>query len=103
MKIMDNFIIKCNNCNNQVEIDKEDLEHIASSNERNMGPEIQHDFTGIYNCDKCSNEISFTISGWEYPSRINNYEDSTIDGGEFVDVPSVDINHENNEFNDNLF
>lgn len=91
MKIMNDISIKCNECNNIMNIDKEEPEHGVSSSERGMGPEHLHEFKGLYNCDKCQNEIDFTITGSEYPSNSLNHQSEEIDGGTFINDPILEI------------
>jgi hypothetical protein len=57
--------------------------------ENGMGEEIEYRHDGFIECDGCGNEISFRISGYEYPVGAFNYEDSEITGGSFDKEPHM--------------
>ncbi len=92
MILTNDLYIICNHCGNRLVISKNDIESETSSYERKMGAEIQHDFYGDFNCERCTNEISFLISGYEYPIGIFNYQDYKINGGSFLVSPELTIN-----------
>lgn len=56
-----------------------------------MGEEIEFRHEGYIKCDQCDNEISFRISGYEYPIGAFNYEDSEITGGQFEEEPHMGV------------
>ena len=49
-------------------------------------------------CDQCDNEISFRISGYEYPIGAFNYEDSEITGGRFEEEPHMGVIYSQDDF-----
>lgn len=49
-------------------------------------------------CDHCDNEISFRISGYEYPVGAFNYEDCEIAGGCFEEEPYMSFIHSCDDF-----
>jgi len=48
-----------------------------------MGEEIEFRHDGFIKCDGYGNEITFKISGFEYPVGAFDYEDCEINGGRF--------------------
>lgn len=78
-------IIECEECQNKMEIYSENFEYSSNSSERGMGPEVQHSFYEELTCDKCGNEISFSLLGVEYPIGSNNFENYEIEGANLKD------------------
>ena len=63
-----------------------------------MGEEIEFRHEGYIKCDQCDNEISFRISGYEYPIGAFNYEDSEITGGRFEEEPHMGVIYSQDDF-----
>lgn len=93
MILTNDLYIVCSDCGNRIVISKNEIEPETLSYEREMGAEIQHDFNGIYNCERCTNEISFIISGYEYPVGAFNYQNCKVNGGRFFINPEITINN----------
>ncbi|MES2619199.1 MAG: hypothetical protein V4613_15080 [Bacteroidota bacterium] len=92
--------IKCKKCNKLYDISPEDFgEPNTSSDERNMGYEIQYIWEYEFNCDKCNNDLHITIEGYEYPVGILNYEEFNSEGCSIIEEPSLEINNEDYEDN----
>lgn len=72
----------CKNCDNYNKIDFNDFATIedfdSSSTERNMGPEVQHNFLSIIECSNCKEEHDLEIIVVEYPIGAFNYENIEI-------------------------
>ena len=66
--------------------------------ENRMGEEIEYRHEGFIECDNCGNEISFRISGYEYPVGAFNYEDSEIAGGRFEEEPHMGVIYSRDDF-----
>lgn len=52
----------------------------TSSSERNMGEEREFTWELEMECSKCKSPLSITISGWEYPVGILNYQETKATG-----------------------
>lgn len=101
MQLSDDVYIKCNNCNHVNLVETDSLECNTSSYERSMGAEIQYDFYGEINCEKCNSWIEININGCEYPVGAFNYSSCDCSGGEFVSEPSVEMDYEfDDDYND---
>lgn len=75
-------------------IHKEDFDfesYVYDRGDNRMGEEIEFRHEGYIECDQCGNEISFRISGYEYPIGAFNYEDSEIAGGRFEEEPHMGV------------
>ena len=92
--------IRCKKCSKQHEINPEDFEEPGtSSDERNMGYEIQYTWEYESPCDKCNNDLRITIEGYEYPEGILNFEEFKSEGCTIIDKPSLEINNDDHENN----
>lgn len=91
MELENDIFLKCDKCEKTIEIENRELEYYTESYDRQMGSEVMHIFSGEYKCPICMNEISFTISGWEYPIGVPNYDEYHISGGSFIEIPSLII------------
>lgn len=80
MELLNDVIIRGEECGNIIVIKKEYLYAETSSYERQMAPEIVYD---IY--EECGNNIKYRISGYEYPVGCFNYKDDEIHGGQFLE------------------
>lgn len=87
------LIIKCNECDLIHVIDKDSLEVDTYSYERNMGAEIEYNFTGECCCENCGNDMHFIVKAYEYPVGALNYEDYESQGCTFVQEPSIEVNY----------
>ena len=63
-----------------------------------MGEEIEYRHEGGIECGNCGNEISFRISGYEYPVGAFNYEDCEIAGGRFEEEPHMGVIYSRDDF-----
>lgn len=63
-----------------------------------MGEEIEFCHGDYIESDQCGNEISFRISGYEYPIGAFNYEDSEITGGRFEKEPHMGVIYSQDDF-----
>lgn len=86
MELLEDVFIRCGRCGKVTGIHKEDFDfesYVYDRGESRMGEEIEFRHEGYIECDHCGNEISFRISGYEYPVGAFNYEDCAITGGRF--------------------
>lgn len=76
MKLRKPLQLQCNNCRKIFETDIEF--ECVSTNERNLGLEI--DYEGIYDmpCPNCGRDIFVRIEAYEYPPGVVNYVRNTI-------------------------
>lgn len=94
-------IIKCKKCNKKYEIEPDDFgEPETYSDERNMGYEIGYVWEMEFECDKCNNEISITIEGYEYPVGVYNYENFSTSGCNFIEEPALEIVYEKDNYDE---
>jgi len=90
--------IKCKKCNKLYDINPEDFgEPDTSSDERNMGYEIQYSWEYEFACEKCDNHIHIYIDGYEYPTGILNYEEFNSEGCSILENPSLEIDNDDYE------
>ncbi len=59
---------------------------------------IEYRYEGGIVCEHCGNEISFRISGYEYPVGAFNYEDCNITGGRFEEEPHMGVIYSRDDF-----
>ena len=86
-----NVMVQCNNCGHVQLIDKDYFDDSVSSWERNMGPEIEHEFAHDCNCELCGQDFFVRLYGYEYPEGAFNYQNSEADGCRIIYEPSIDI------------
>ena len=92
IELLEDVFIRCEQCGRIIGIHKEDFDfesYVYDHGENGMGEEIKYRHDGFIECDGCGNEISFRISGYEYPVGAFNYEDSEITGGSFDKEPHM--------------
>lgn len=89
--LIHDLIIKCEVCGSIYIVDKDLLEIQSYSYERNMGAEIECNFIGVDDCEKCGNEMNYTINGYEYPIGALNYSSFDSTGCVFLIDPSIDL------------
>ena len=80
MELSQDVILECNNCGHQNIIDKKSFEVEEYSSERKMGPEIEWDFHGDFNCEQCGHLMECRIMGYEYPEGALNSWDKEVSG-----------------------
>ncbi len=81
MELLEDVFIRCDRCGKVTGIHKEDFDfesYVYDRGENGMGEEIEYRHDGYIECDHCGNEISFRISGYEYPVR---YQRTDLQGG----------------------
>ena len=61
MVVEGNVIVQCENCGHIQLIDKDYFDDYVSAYERNMGPEIEHEFAHDCDCELCGN--TFVLVG----------------------------------------
>ena len=101
MELLNDVFIRCGKCRRTTGIHKEDIEfetYVYDRGENAMGEEIEYRHDGLITCDYCGNEISFWISGYEYPIGAFNYEDCKIVGGNFEENPHMVVIYSRNDF-----
>ena len=107
MELLEDVSIRCSGCGKMVRIHKEDLEFdscVYDHGENGMGEEIEYRHKSSITCDHCHNEISFRISGYEYPVGAFNFEDYKISGGCFEKEPHMGVIYHCNDFDpDNAY
>lgn len=94
MKLMEDVIIRCGRCGKVSGIHKADVDfesYVYDHGDNRMGEEIEFYHKGYIECAQCGNEISFRISGYEYPVGAFDYEDSEIEGGQFEEEPHMGV------------
>lgn len=104
MLLLEDILIRCGECGKLTRIYKEDVEFYTRSNDHGdncMGEEIEYQHEDCMVCDRCGNQISFIISGYEYPVGAFNYEDSKIFGGFFEEKPHMGIFYDREDFDVN--
>lgn len=97
MNIVNDFYIKCDNCENILIIYADSLEYDTFVYERPMGEEIIHDFHGEICCEECQSTIWFSVQGCEYPVGMYNFSIDECHGGTFLDKPDMEIVYEFDE------
>ena len=101
MELLEDVFIRCGRCGKVTRIHKEDFvfeSYVYDRGENCMGEEIEYRHDGYIECDHCGNEISFRISGYEYPVGAFNYEDCEIDGGRFEEEPHMGVIYSRDDF-----
>lgn len=101
MELLDDVFIRCDRCGRVTGIHKEDFDfetYVYDRGENSMGEEIEYRHDGYIECDECRNEISFRISGYEYPVGAFNYEDNEITGGCFEEEPHMGVVYSQDDF-----
>ena len=66
IELLKDISIRCNKCGKIITIGKEEIDFdlcVYDHGENGMGEETEFRHEGCVKCDKCSNEISFTIFG----------------------------------------
>ena len=101
MELLEDVFIRCSRCGKVTGIHKEDFDfesYVYDRGDNRMGEEIEFRHEGYIKCDQCDNEISFRISGYEYPIGAFNYEDSEITGGRFEEEPHMGVIYSQDDF-----
>ena len=101
MELFDDVFICCGRCRRTIGIHKEDIDfetYVYDRGENAMGEEVEYRHDGLIVCDHCGNEISFLISGYEYPIGAFNYEDCKIVGGNFEGNPHMGVIYSRDDF-----
>ena len=101
MELLEDVFIRCGRCGKITGIHKEDFDfesYVYDRGENGMGEEIEYRHEGGIECGNCGNEISFRISGYEYPVGAFNYEDCEIAGGRFEEEPHMGVIYSRDDF-----
>lgn len=101
MELLEDVFIRCSRCGKVTGIHKEDFDfetYVYDRGDNRMGEEIEFRHEGYIECDQCDNEISFRISGYEYPIGAFNYEDIEITGGRFEEEPHMGVIYSQDDF-----
>lgn len=101
MELLNDVFIRCGRCGHTFGLHKEDLDiecNVYDRGENRMGEEAEYRIEGYTECPECGHEISFRISGFEYPVGAYNYEDNEIDGGKFDEEPQMAVVYSEDEF-----
>lgn len=101
MELLEDVFIRCGRCGKVTGIHKEDFDfesYVYDHGENGMGEEIEYRHEGGIECGNCGNEISFRISGYEYPVGAFNYEDCEIAGGRFEEEPHMGVIYSRDDF-----
>lgn len=77
------FRVKCQKCNFEFELDAY-YEGVTETYERNMGSESTHEWSGEDTCPNCDSEVSVRHDVYEYPSFVENGEDTECSGCEVL-------------------
>lgn len=93
-EISKEIVIKCDKCGKINIIDKNDFDVKTFSCERQMGPEVTHEFSAESSCSECDNVFSCVVRAYEYPIGALNYTDNDCDGGIFIEEPEIEDNYE---------
>lgn len=97
MEILKDLHIRCDKCGKEYLINKDYLEYDSECiDERQMGAEFEHDFSGEKECDNCGNWMYFKVRVFEYPEGAFNSYDTETRGCEFIKKPvfSIDWSYE---------
>lgn len=89
-EIANDFIIQCNVCGKNIEINKHSLEIDYTSYEREMGTEILYSFSGETVCC-CGNRLIYVITAVEYPLNAYNTHYNHSNGCSFKTIPDIAI------------
>ena len=57
---------------------------VTEVDERSMGPENFHEWSGEDECPNCKSEVSVQHEVYEYPSFFENGEDTTFSGCDLI-------------------
>jgi hypothetical protein len=101
MELLEDVFIRCDRCGKVTGIHKENFDfesYVYDRGENGMGEEIEYRHDGYIECDHCGNEISFRISGYEYPVGAFNYEDCEIADGCFEEEPHMGVIYSRDDF-----
>lgn len=101
IKLLEDVFIRCDRCGKITRIRKEDFDfesHVYDRSENGMGEEIEYWHDDNIECDHCGNEISFRISGYEYPVGAFNNEACEIAGGRFEEEPHMGVIYSRDDF-----
>lgn len=101
MELLGDVLIRCGRCGKVTGLHKEDFyfeSYVYDHGDNGMGEEIEYRHDGFIECDHCGNEISFRISGYEYPVGAFNYEGYEIAGGQFDEPPHMCVIYSRDDF-----
>lgn len=102
MDVNGSVLVQCNQCGHIQLIDKSNFDDYVSEWERNMGPEIEHEFAHDCECELCGEEFSIRLYGYEYPVGSFNYQNSYAEGCRIIYEPSIVVDCYDFDFPRNL-
>jgi hypothetical protein len=77
------FKVKCEQCEHEFEIETY-YNGVVNTEQRSMGPEYCHEWSGDMDCPNCGSEISILHELFEYPQYFYNSEDTECTGCELL-------------------
>ena len=80
----DVLVVKCNECDDLIVVRKDEIDwdwEAVSSDEREMGEEVEYEHVEYLECDK-GHEVIVSFRIWEYPVGMFNDKDTDCEGGE---------------------
>jgi len=90
LRINNDMVVRCEECGCENIILGTEIEfEVTSVEERGMGEEIGYDADEVRNCQNCGNEIAISITAYEYPLGVLNYDDHSVSGGTFTIPPEI--------------
>lgn len=93
LELLNDLVIQCDRCGEVHIIDKDSLELNTYWCERPMGDEVEYNYTGESDCQKCGNVLSYVVRGYEYPVGVFNYSTEECSGGHFVQEPEMAVDY----------
>ena len=95
------LIIKCLDCGTEYSVDVDSVHEECFVYERNMGDEVEHDFTSECQCEDCGNVMRYILKVFEYPVGYINYFSGEGDGCKILELPEFVVNYYDSDFDYN--
>ena len=89
MKIIKTFVVKCDVCNEIIEV-HDDMDCV-NHDDRQMGFEYEYERIVEEVCPNCGNELNIIISAWEYTGRALNYKQTKVIVAEIIEEPKFSL------------
>lgn len=97
MRVANDFDVKCDCCGCVIRFFADEFEYETHAYERNMGDEIEYDFSCDRECE-CGNSIVVRVYGYEYPVGAFNYTSYEFERGTPLQEPSAEMDYADYEF-----